>query len=104
MNKWFFVQGLTAEGFVIERWCVMDEELNRTIQTQQKKLNKTMRSPKVGDIVVHSVHNLGIGLVIEKHKVSAAYKVSWVEQPGLDLFIVESYLIPVEYKEEHMRE
>tara|TARA_R100001440_G_C2460791_1_gene109863 strand:- start:164 stop:496 length:333 start_codon:yes stop_codon:yes gene_type:complete len=98
MNKWFFVQGLTAEGFPIERWCVVDEELNKTIELQEKKLNKTMRSPNVGDIVVHSIHNLGIGLVIEKHKTSSAYKVNWVNQPKLDLFIIESYLIPVEYK------
>lgn len=82
----------------------MNERLNETIELQEKKLNKTMKTPKIGDIVVHSIHDLGLGLVIEKHKTAAAYKVSWNDQPGLDLFIVESYLIPVEYKEERMRE
>jgi hypothetical protein len=96
VNRIFYIQGLDCDGNETERWCIMGKELYNTIGLQEKKLDKTINiQPKLGDLVVHRRHEIGLGLIVERHPERKAYRVSWVSQPQLNLFIMEEYLMPV---------
>lgn len=83
----------------------MDQKLYNTIHSKEKKLNKTINKPiRLGDLVVHSEHPIGIGLVVERHQEHKAYRVEWINQPTLNLFIAENCLVAVKHKEVHARE
>jgi hypothetical protein len=106
INRIYFVKGFDKNGNPKEKWIVMEKtmKLNNTIETQEKKLNNTInitKKARLGDLVTHSEHPLGIGLVVEKHTKQKAYRVSWVEQPLLNLFIDEAYLIPINKEHAH---
>ena len=99
VNRVFFVSGFDQLGKPKQKWCVMDK-LNNTIQSEEKKLNKTI-DVQLGDLVVHREHPLGIGLVVEKHPKHNAYRVQWIDHERLDLFIAESVLCPINKERTH---
>lgn len=115
INRFIFVQGFDYAGASIEKWIVIgkdkvpeeesmqEKKLNNTIQPREKKLNNTitLKLPQIGDLVTHSVHPLGLGLVVEKHHRHKAYRVQWVDQPKLILFIAENMLIPINKEHAH---
>ena len=80
----------------------MDQKLYNTIHSKEKKLNKTINKPiRLGDLVVHSEHPIGIGLVVERHEQYSAFRVDWLQQPTLTLFIEASVLIPINKERTH---
>tara|TARA_Y100000114_G_C11752438_1_gene325090 strand:+ start:1905 stop:2339 length:435 start_codon:yes stop_codon:yes gene_type:complete len=118
VNRILFVKGINHRGIETEKWVVLskklyeqeremiekkiqDKKLNKTIQPNEKKLNKTIIIAKLGDLVTHKVHPLGIGLVVEKHKEYSAFRVNWLDQPSLTLFIDEKVLIPINKERTH---
>ena len=117
VNRILFVKGINTRGIETEKWVVLskklyakekemikksiqERKLNKTIQPKEKKLNKTMK-PKLGDLVTHKIHPLGLGLVVERHESYTAYRVEWIEQPTLNLFIDEDTLIPINKEHTH---
>jgi hypothetical protein len=79
---------------------IQERKLNKTIEPNEKKLDKTI-NPKLGDLVTHKIHPLGIGLVVERHEQYSAFRVDWLQQPTLTLFIDESVLIPINKERTH---
>lgn len=117
INRILFVKGITTKGIETEKWVILSKKtyseekemiekkiqetkLNKTIQPTEKKLNKTIQ-PKLGDLVAHKIHPLGIGLVVERHEEHNAFRVDWLRQPKLSLFIDERYLIPIDKEHAH---
>jgi hypothetical protein len=117
VNRILFVKGINTRGIKTEKWVVLSKDLyeqeremiekkiqerklNKTIEPNEKKLNKTI-NPKLGDLVTHKIHPLGIGLVVERHEQYSAFRVDWLSQPTLTLFIDESVLIPINKERAH---
>ena len=128
VNRIFFVDGWDAKGDMKQQWIVLPSEthpdykkmklklnssinevkkmklkLNSSIEGVEKmklKLNSSIQ-PKLGDLVTHSEHPLGLGLVVEKHPEYKAFKVNWIDQPSLTLFIDEKVLIPINKEHAH---
>ena len=106
VNRICYVKGFDSSGAHKERWLVMDKnkKLNKTIECKEKKLNKTIECPQppsLGDLVTHREHPIGLGLVVEKHKMLKAFRVKWIDQPLLNLFIDEKVLIPINKEHTH---
>ena len=117
VNRILFVKGINTRGIKTEKWVVLSKDLyeqekemiekkiqerklNKTIEPNEKKLNKTI-NPKLGDLVTHKIHPLGIGLVVERHEQYSAFRVDWLQQPTLTLFIEASVLIPINKERTH---
>ena len=128
VNRIFFVDGWDLNGDKKQQWIVLPSEthpdykkmklkLNSSINEVKKmklKLNSSIEGakkmklelnssiqPKLGDLVTHKEHPLGIGLVVEKHPELNAFRINWVEHSNLTLFIASSSLIPIDKERTH---
>ena len=127
VNRIFFVQGWNLKGDKKQQWIVLPSDaapekkmklkLNSSIKGAKKmklKLNSSIEGakkmklelnssiqPKLGDLVTHKEHPLGIGLVVEQHPQYNAFRVNWVEHSNLTLFIDEKVLIPINKERTH---
>ena len=126
-NRIFFVEGWNIKGDKKQQWIVLPSDaspekkmklkLNSSIKGAKKmklKLNSSIEGakkmklelnssiqPKLGDLVTHKEHPLGIGLVVEQHPQHNAFRVNWVEHSNLTLFIDEKVLIPINKERTH---
>jgi hypothetical protein len=123
VNRIFFVEGWNVKGEPRQQWIILPAEakmklklnssikgvkkmklkLNSSIQQTKKtkpKLNSSMQ-PKLGDLVTHKQHPLGLGLVVEKHPELEAFRVDWIEHANLTLFINEKTLVPINKEPAH---
>ena len=113
VNRIFFVQGWNLKGDKKQQWIVLPSDaapekkmklkLNSSIEGAKKmklELNSSIQ-PKLGDLVTHKEHPLGIGLVVEQHPQYNAFRVNWVEHSNLTLFIDEKVLIPINKERTH---
>jgi hypothetical protein len=106
VNRILFVKGINTRGIKTEKWVVLSKDLYEQEKEmiekkiQERKLDKTI-NPKLGDLVTHKIHPLGIGLVVERHEQYSAFRVDWLSQPTLTLFIDESVLIPINNERAH---
>ena len=127
VNRIFFVEGWNLKGDKKQQWIVLPSDaapekkmklklnssikgakkmklkLNSSIEGAKKmklKLNSSIQ-PKLGDLVTHKEHPLGIGLVVEKHPELNAFRINWVEHSNLTLFIASSSLIPINKEHAH---
>jgi hypothetical protein len=109
VNRIFFVKGYDINGHATEKWIVRTEEgekmklkVNDTIgepksQKLKLKLDDTIEQAlEIGALVQHRNHDLGLGLVSQKHPNIRAYKVVWNEHPNLSLFISQNALCLVD--------
>jgi hypothetical protein len=111
VNRIFFVKGYDINGHPTEKWIVRREEYEK----MKLKVNDTIDEPKsqklklklddtieqaleIGALVQHKKHDLGIGLVAEKHPNLRAFRVVWNEHPKLCLYISQSALCIVDNK------
>ena len=128
VNRIFFVEGWNSKGDRKQQWIVLPSDaapekkmklklnssikgakkmklkLNSSIEGAKKmklELNSSIDSPKLGDLVTHKEHPLGLGLVVEKHPELSAFRVNWVEHSNLTLFIDEKVLIPINKEHAH---
>jgi len=127
VNRIFFVEGWNSKGDKKQQWIVLPSDaspdkkmklkLNSSIKGAKKmklKLNSSIEGakkmklklnssihPKLGDLVTHKEHPLGLGLVVEKHSELRAFRVNWVEHSNLTLFIDEKVLIPINKEHAH---
>ena len=127
VNRIFFVEGWNIKGDKKQQWIVLPSDaspekkmklkLNSSIKGAKKmklKLNSSIEGakkmklelnssiqPKLGDLVTHKEHPLGIGLVVEQHPQYNAFRVNWVEHSNLTLFIDEKVLIPINKERTH---
>ena len=114
VNRIFFVEGWNIKGDKKQQWIVLPSDaapekkmklkLNSSIEGAKKmklELNSSIDSPKLGDLVTHKEHPLGLGLVVEKHPELSAFRVNWVEHSNLTLFIDEKVLIPINKEHAH---
>ena len=114
VNRIFFVEGWNSKGDKKQQWIVLPSDaapekkmklkLNSSIEGAKKmklKLNSSIDSPKLGDLVTHKEHPLGLGLVVEKHPQYNAFRINWVEHSNLTLFIDEKVLIPINKEHAH---
>ena len=100
VNRIFFVDGWDLKGDKKQQWIVLPSETHPDYKKMKLKLNSSIQ-PRLGDLVTHSEHPLGLGLVVEKHPQHKAFKVNWIEQPSLTLFIDERVLIPINKERTH---
>lgn len=122
VNRILFIKGWKRNGEPCQSWLVLPPEpttlkasrrskrkkmklkLNDAMQPLNKlklKLNDAIRLPMLGDLVTHSEHPLGIGLVVERHPVQRAFRVQWLDNPNLNLFIDERVLLPIDKEHAH---
>ena len=128
VNRIFFVEGWNLKGDKKQQWIVLPSDaapekkmklklnssikgvkkmklkLNSSIEGAKKlklELNSSIDSPKLGDLVTHKEHPLGLGLVVEKHPELNAFRINWVEHSNLTLFIASSSLIPIDKERTH---
>jgi len=116
INRILFIKGWKRNGQPTQGWLVMppetgDPKVTRSSKRKKMKLklNDAMRPlnklklkadntivlPSLGDLVTHREHPLGIGLVVERHPVQRAFRVQWLDNPKLNLFIDERVLFPI---------
>ena len=127
VNRIFFVEGWNIKGDKKQQWIVLPSDaspekkmklkLNSSIKGAKKmklKLNSSIEGakkmklelnssiqPKLGDLVTHKEHPLGIGLVVEQNPQYNAFRVNWVEHSNLTLFIYEKVFIPINKERTH---
>ena len=99
VNRIFFVEGWNSKGDKKQQWIVLPSDAAPE-KKMKLKLNSSIQ-PKLGDLVTHKEHPLGLGLVVEKHPELSAFRVNWVEHSNLTLFIDEKVLIPINKERTH---
>jgi len=114
VSKMVFVDGYKLEGQKTYYWfstAIGDQqedqmklELNTSMAKTKKmklELNTSIQTAKLGDLVTHKEHPLGLGLVIEQHPEYNAFRVDWIEHSELTLFIDEKVLLPINKERTH---